>query len=203
MRKKSLTMIEVLVSFTLFAILFSALMGSLYMMSFNHQELDQSDLRLAQIRNVQYTLSKYLRTLPSKESAHITLEPKDGQPLLSFISTLHTDRDADFFGSRRITLSKEGNALTFKEQSLTSPAKSRTTTLISEISSLDIQAALITEPKEIALIRDHNVVKEGDTPFAITCKIGIDDANYSIAWLIPPDFFRCFNYDTQPEEGVR
>ncbi|MCF7851993.1 MAG: prepilin-type N-terminal cleavage/methylation domain-containing protein [Simkaniaceae bacterium] len=192
--KHSLTLIEVLVGFALFAVLMTALMMSFKSISLNHAHIQSAGHHTAAKRHAFYTLSYFFDKIVDRNTSTLQIESTPFGPRLSFISGEHIDRDPLFYGERLIQLYRENRQLILAQSSLKNSNAVRKTILYDEIDHFDLSFLYPDPTLKTGIAQYKKTWVKGSIPFAIELQITRHNQPTSLTLLTPPDL--------QPRLGI-
>ncbi len=147
-RRHSLTLIEVLVGFSLFAVLIMALMGTYVSMTHSKMRLKEARNSVRKITTLTYQMQKLL-----DHAKTIEIKPGAIFPELHLELENYRDPDPHFFGELTAKVSYQNNALLITLTSTSEKTKQRQIFLIEQLSQLSYSGLAYTSGKGSSRIR--------------------------------------------------
>ena len=177
MKKRALTLVEVLVGFTLFGILTSFLMLSFNTISRTQHTISQKEKRLRVERTLFRSLSSLFDKMVDRTLTHKL-------STLSFETGGHIENDPDLFDKQKITLLLEDHRFIALHTSKKNEKKKRKELLLDGVTLLSFtfsgplpdSKTLLTQTSEKDAIAVEVHLKQGKNP-------------YDLTFLIPPDLY--------------
>ncbi|MDN3504984.1 MAG: type II secretion system protein [Rhabdochlamydiaceae bacterium] len=190
MKKRAITLIEVLVGFTLFTILIGSLMLSFSSMTMSNAKLSFEKEYESKLQFVSTNIGKHFDKLLDQKEKTFTLNLDQNVPKLSFISCGHIDRNPLFFNKRIITLTHQNNTFVLIEQSPKDKTQLRVTHLLSGVDSIGFTFVYLdSDPEKERIIYKTKALDKVKLPFAIEIELGLDR---SFTFLVPTDLIKPF-----------